>query len=192
MSDKTSLSHPIRVDWIARDLPGSIGLTFAPGKHAQSKYEGGRWKRDLSIDLDDLVSRYKMEVQVCLLEDHELTHLRIPTLVEEATRRGIRVLRLPIRDGSVLPELEQADGIVDEIIASARKGANVVIHCAGGLGRAGTIGGCVLVRLGKSAVEALDTLAETRSPNCPETQEQRDFIRRFETIQWRSGSAPTV
>src|SRR5689334_14123639 len=111
MSDKTSLSHPIRVDWIARDLPGSIGLTFAPGKHAQSTYGVGRWKRDLAIDLDDLVSRYKMQVQVCLLEEHELTHLQIPSLVEEATGRGVRVLRLPIRDGSVLREPGQVEGI---------------------------------------------------------------------------------
>jgi ADP-ribosyl-[dinitrogen reductase] hydrolase len=169
MSDvKTSVSHPIRVDWISQELPGKIGLTFAPGKHAYARYEGGQWERDLDADL----------------EDHELAALRIPTLVHAASAHGIEVLRLPIPDGSVPPQLALVTGLLDDILAAARAGKNVVIHCQGGLGRAGTIGGCLLVRLGKSSEDALAILRDARDPMCPETEEQREFIRRF------SGHAP--
>lgn len=182
-ASRTSSSHPIRVDWINDDLPGKIGLTFAPGKRARSTYQAGRWERDLRMDLDRLVDVHGMRVQVCLLEDHELKHLKIPTLIEDATARGVRVVRLPIPDAGVLPELSPVQAIVDDIITAARAGNNVVIHCAGGLGRAGTIGGCVLARLGKSSDEALEVLISVRSPNCPETEEQRNFIRRFARAQ---------
>ena len=120
-----------------------------------------------------------MNVQVCLIEDHELVQLRIPALVEEATARGVRVIRLPIQDAGVPSSLESVRALVEETISAARSGKNVVIHCAGGLGRAGTIGGCVLVRLGKSADEALALLRAARGPHCPETEAQRAFIRRF-------------
>ena len=92
---KTSITHPIRVDWISENLPGKVGLTFAPGKQAAAKYEGGRWERDLAQDLDRLVQVYGMAMQVCLLEDHELARLKIPTLIEEAAKRGVQVVRLP-------------------------------------------------------------------------------------------------
>ena len=55
MTARTSVTHPIRVDWIATGLPGKVGLTFAPGKHSTSLYSAGTWARDLATDLDDLV-----------------------------------------------------------------------------------------------------------------------------------------
>jgi ADP-ribosyl-[dinitrogen reductase] hydrolase len=175
---KTSDTHPIYVSWIVDAMPGKVGLTFAPGKHATSKYEGGRWERDLAKDLDKLVAD-GMGLQVCLLEDHELERLRIPRLVEEAQARGVRVVRLPIPDGGVLPAPEQVDGVVAEVLNAASRGTNVVIHCMGGLGRAGTVGGCVLVGAGLTASEALARLTDRRGRNCPENEAQRGFVRAF-------------
>lgn len=175
---KTSQTHPIFVNWLLADLPGKVGLTLAPGKHASSKYGGGSWARDLGADLDVLV-RDGMELQVCLLEDEELVRLKIPRLIDEAKRRGVDVMRLPIPDGGVLPRLADMDSTVHAILAAARGGRGVVIHCMGGLGRAGTVGGCVLVAAGMSADEALARLKERRGPNCPETKAQQDFIRSY-------------
>ena len=59
----------------------------------------------------------------------------------------------------------------------------VVIHCIGGLGRTGTVAGCFLVEQGVDAARALKLLREVRAPNCPETDEQREFVRRYE--RWR-------
>jgi protein-tyrosine phosphatase len=59
----------------------------------------------------------------------------------------------------------------------------VVIHCIGGLGRTGTVAGCFLVEQGLEAARALKVLREVRAPNCPETEQQREFVRRYE--RWR-------
>lgn len=178
MTVRTSQSHPIYVSWLRRDLPGRLGLSFAPGKKSVSKF-GGTWRRDLAVDLDRLVGEYGVDLLVCLLEDHELQRLGIPAYVDAVKARGIELLRLPIRDGGVLPELDPVLGVVQRIVAGVRAGQTVVVHCAGGLGRAGTVGGCALVELGATAEEALDILKAKRSPNCPETVEQCRFIRRY-------------
>ena len=184
MSDvRTSESSPIGVNWLPGDLlaglTGKVGLTFAPGKHAYSK-SGARWERDLPSDLDRLVNHHQAAVLVCLLEDHELDHLKIPNLVREAESRGLDVFRLPIPDGGVLPSLGPVKELIDQITLVARSGKNVVVHCAGGLGRTGTIAGCMLVEHGSTAAEAIETLHRVRSRNCPETSGQERFIAEYE------------
>lgn len=171
----TSADSPIRVAVLPADLPGLVGLTLAPGKHAASK-DGFRWARDLATDLDRLAGFFQTKTLICLLEDDELHRLRIPDLVAEATKRGIDVHRLPIPDGGVLPEQGPVEETVRVIFDSAAAGKNVVIHCQGGLGRAGTIGGCFLVEMGMSAEEAIATLHRCRDADCPETPAQERFI----------------
>jgi protein-tyrosine phosphatase len=62
------------------------------------------------------------------------------------------------------------------IIEDAESGRNVVIHCIGGLGRTGTVAGCVLVELGLTSAQALEVLHALRGPHCPETRAQERFI----------------
>ena len=116
---------------------------------------------------------------VCLLEDKELVSLQISGLIEEAEARGLETHRLPIPDGGVLPNTLGVEKIVALIISRATAGKNVVIHCMGGLGRAGTIGGCYLRACGMGSEQALKLLVATRGRSCPETEEQRQFIRSF-------------
>lgn len=175
---RTSNSDPLNVAWLPTPYPGRVGLTLAPGKH-QTSQEGAPWARDLAPDLDRLVQVHEAHVLVCLLEDAELGRLKIPNLVAEAEARGLEVHRLPIRDGGVLPKLAPMRALVQVIAQAAQAGRNVVVHCAGGLGRAGTVGGCLLTHTGQSPDEALKTLAERRSKRCPENNRQKDFIREF-------------
>jgi protein-tyrosine phosphatase len=114
-----------------------------------------------------------------LLEDDELMELAIPDLVSQAVGLGLRVERLPIPDGGVPRDLVAVRQLVDQVLQAAQHGESIVIHCKGGLGRAGTIGGCVLVASGLTPQAALDALREARGPNCPETHAQRAFIRQF-------------
>ncbi len=175
---KTSQSHPLYVTWLDDGLPGKVGITMAPGKRGEALYAGGRWERDLTTDLDHLVSAHGAGLLVCLLEDHELAIIGAPALIEEAQRR-MRVLRLPIPDGGVLPDPAPVHALVAHIEAAARAGVNVVVHCRGGLGRAGTIGGCYLRQRGLDADAALAKLRARHPTKCPETEAQRDFIRAF-------------
>lgn len=178
MKTKTSDSHPLYVTQIDNSRPGTMGLTFAPGKHCAGAHAGGYWARDLAQDLDHLVAEYKTGLLVCLLEDHELRALKIPTLIDDAAKR-MSVLRLRIPDGGVLPSPAPVREVVTAIADATLAGTNVVIHCRGGLGRAGTIGGCYLKLLGKSDDEVFAALRKRHDTSCPETAAQREFIRAF-------------
>ena len=178
MTTKTSDSHPLYVTQIDDSRPGKVGLTFAPGKHCAGAYAGGFWARDLAKDLDHLVAEYKTGLLVCLLEDHELSALKIPSLIDEAAKR-MSVLRLRIPDGGVLPSAKPVRELVTAIENAALADTNVVIHCRGGLGRAGTVGGCYLKHIGRTDEQVFAALRKRHKTSCPETAGQREFIRAF-------------
>ena len=75
------------------------------------------------------------------------------------------------------------DAIVDAVGAAQQHGA-VYVHCWGGVGRTGTVVGCLLADAGIGA-EAIDArLADLRAGtrkadrHCPETADQRAVIER--------------
>ena len=176
---RTSITDPIRVDWLLKDFGpgrGRVGLTFVPGKSGPSVH-GKDWDRDLGTDLDRLRALYKVELLVSLIEDHELSMLNIEDYPDEASRRGIAVYRSPVVDLKT-PTIEQANHIVDVSLALASAGRNVVFHCRGGLGRAGTLGACLLVSLGRSAQKAITEVRKARK-GAIETASQKHFIEEF-------------
>lgn len=175
---KTSTTNPIMVNWVD-DAPkrgGKLGITFAPGKSGSGG--DGRWQRDLVTDLKTLQT-LGTDVLVCLLPDHELVHLGIPTLITEASAR-FTVLRLPIADGGVPTDPVALQAVVDAISRERAAGKNVVVHCRGGLGRAGTVGGCVLKSLGLADDVVFEQLKRRHPDRCPENDDQRQFIRAFQ------------
>ena len=66
---------------------------------------------------------------------------------------------------------------VEDLAASMRRGDNVMIHCAAGIGRTGTTAACVLKHLGVSRDEAL-ALIRAAGAN-PQSAEQSGLIDRF-------------
>ena len=97
-------------------------------------------------------------------------------------RRGIAVHRFPIVDVSVPENLKDVRPLVQDIGTWAQ-GATVAIHCLGGRGRTGTIAGCFLVEQGFDADTALAMLRTVRGDDCPRTERQREFVRRY--ARWR-------
>lgn len=174
----TSVTHPIRIDWLDPSVAGPVGLTFAPGKKSIS-LSGVRWDRDLDVDLTALIAQ-GVGVLVCLLEDRDLAPNGIADLFVQAEQHGLEVLRLPIPDQGVPADPGDVDRHLDALDARVRAGSKVVIHCLGGLGRTGVIGGCWLIRRGLSADEALAMLRQVRNDDrCPETHGQRAFIESY-------------
>lgn len=172
----TSAISPLRVGWL---VPQRLGLTFAPGKYDPHAKEAS-WARDLGEDVARLVGEHGAKTVVPLLEEHEFELLRIPTLLETYGQAGLEVLHFPIRDGHIPAKLDAVRALVRAIVQRVNEGGTVVVHCRGGLGRAGTIGGCSLLGLGKTAKEVFPMLVAARGKSCPENDEQRAFIRRFE------------
>ncbi len=177
---RTSATDPLRVDWLPGLGPGRVGLTLAPGRKGWSTDDPRPWQRDLSADLDRLVRDLGVEVLVSLVEDFELDAYELGDLYGEASARGLEVWRLPIVDGSVPDSPALLADLVRRISAAVDSGRTLVVHCIGGLGRTGTVAGCLLVERGATADEALATLAATRGPRCPENEAQRQVIRGHE------------
>jgi ADP-ribosyl-[dinitrogen reductase] hydrolase len=175
---RTSVTHPIEVHWLDSPGPGKVGLTFAPGKwqlHAAT----GTWQRDLTLDIQRLAQAYGANHLVSLLEDHEFDELRIAGIARACEDAAIAFHRLPIADGGLPPDTAELEHLVHNIVQWVASGDNVVVHCKGGLGRAGTVGGCVLRASGLDAETTLEALRAARGPNCPETAAQRAFITNF-------------
>ena len=179
METRTSISHPIGVNWAEGPDGHRIGLTFAPGKKDVSKVGAYRWERDLAEDLDRLMALHRTTVLACLVEEHELHTLGIPDLEAEAWRRGIAMRRLPIPDGGTPVDRAALQVFVLGLAAAVRQGEGVVIHCRGGLGRTGLVAGCTLVELGLTPAQALDAVKAARGPSCPETEAQRAYVRAY-------------
>ena len=174
---RTSQTDPIRVAWLTTGLRGRIGLTFAPGK-CTTRHFGPAWDRNLDADLERLSRVHDIRLLVPLLEDHELLTLRIPFLQQRAEDFGVAVARLPIPDGGV-PLRPATRQVVDLALSVGRAGYNVCFHCRGGLGRAGTLAACTLVRLGLDADAAMKHVREVR-PGAIENALQERFVTEFE------------
>lgn len=182
----TSTTNEIRVDW-AHELPngGALGITFAPGKKDPSpRYHGVAWNRDGDADLARLRGYWGTGMLVSLIEDHELELLEITTLPTEALKHGLELVRFPIRDCSVPDDRAATERLVAQIVERMRAGLRVVVHCRGGIGRAGMIAACVLVELGTAPREAIAQVRRARDPRAVETREQERFVE-----DWRAPSA---
>ena len=122
-------------------------------------------------------SFHNCDALVSLIQDYELEKLKIPKLVQEAEARGIAIYRSGITDGSV-PTPAQAFAIVQFATAMSRSGHNVVFHCKGGLGRAGTLCACTLVALGHTPQEAINQTRKHRK-GAIENETQEHFVHSF-------------
>jgi len=171
---RTSITHPLRID----DLPlgnGRLGITFCPGKKGESVF-GAAWDRDLDLDLD-AVKGWGAEAVLSLIEGHEFKMLRVPELGEAVKARGIEWLHFPIRDLDTPTDDAMARwvAISAQLHATLECGGRVLVHCRGGLGRAGTIAALLLVERGGSAPRAISDVRAVR-PGAIETEEQERWV----------------
>lgn len=178
MAVRDSWTDPIRVAFVPEDSgdrPGRLGLTFAPGKRAPAQFMGGTWARDLDLDLQRLIEVYGVDRLVSLLEVDEYDRLGIGNLRDRAVELGLKLLHLPIPDGSIPPDLAAFDRAIGQILAALAAGETVVVHCRGGLGRAGTITAASLIALGQPVDRAMALVRSVR-PGAIENACQEQFL----------------
>ncbi len=173
------MSSPIRVDWVGTALwPGRLGLTFAPGKKGASVLQRGVvHDRDMAGDFMTL-AREGVQVIAPLIEDHEYELLGMVGYPEEAGRQGMAVVPCPIPDGHAPGDPAQFATFIDELMNALLGGQSVVVHCRGGLGRAGLTAACLLVQAGLEPGAAIALVRQTR-PGAVETAEQEAFVHHF-------------
>lgn len=177
MTARTSLTHPLRIHEVRCGPKGGglIGITFCPGKRGPSFY-GPAWQRDLEIDLD-AVKEWGAQAVLTLTEEHELLELGVPNLGERVRFRRIDWHHLPIVDLNAPAAPFEAGwlGSGPAVLKMLRQGGKVMVHCRGGIGRAGTVAVCLLVELGVTPGEALKRVRQAR-PGAVETAAQERYL----------------
>jgi protein-tyrosine phosphatase len=179
---KTSETSPIRVDFVDGS---SLGLTFAPGKKGAAQIASYVWDRDVETDVRRLREHYEVDSVVTLIEEHEFDLLAITDLRDTIRSHGMMSHWFPIPDGGVPGDMAAFMALLRTIVSALRTGSCVVVHCRGGLGRAGTVASCVLVMLGEPAEDAIHRVRQAR-PNAIENERQEAFVIAFEKFHQRN------
>ncbi|KAI0331037.1 phosphatases II [Cubamyces sp. BRFM 1775] len=132
---------------------GNMYMSSCPGKKV--RLDGpvrGRNTvcRDLRSDLTR-IQNVGVACIVCCLDDNELQSLGVTwaEYVQVAGELGIDVLRIPIPEGLPPNDPAMLDSHLSKLIDTyTLRGSAILVHCRGGVGRAGIIACCWMLKLG--------------------------------------------
>lgn len=165
---------------------GRLGLCYMPGKKVKKGRDGYSWNRSLKKDLLRLKSE-SVSTVVCLLNEWESRSLGVThTLYRKATTSlGLNLIIYPIIEMNVPSSFEEGHDLVQKIVTELRNTTevdhDVIVHCRGGVGRAGTIAACVMLYLGEvsSSDEAIRLVRKRRSKRAIECRTQENYIHMY-------------
>jgi protein-tyrosine phosphatase len=178
---KTSFTDPLRI----AELPvggqgGVLGVTFAPGK-VDEHSPRGPWMRSLEVDLA-AIRRWGATDLVTLVEQHELRRLQMLALPQRAAAHGLTWHHLPIVDVDIPQRrfLKAWPALSAALVGRLGQGGRVVVHCRGGIGRAGTVAAMLLMDSGAAAdaAEAIRRVRAARDRRCIEWC-QEEFLHTY-------------
>jgi protein-tyrosine phosphatase len=147
-------------------VAGVLWLSAMPGRL-------GAWD-----DFLDDVRRAPVDLVLCLTPRHEIE--RLSPDYADALRRGdlpFEWWSLPMRDFGLHAEMDDYERRIDAVAERLRAGQGVLLHCAAGIGRTGTVAACVLKQLGQSREEAL--AAVRRAGSNPQSAVQSGWVDQF-------------
>ena len=146
------------------DVPGRMWLC---GKH------------HIGPDVHGVRTRAGNATVVCLVQRGELTDRYDDYVTWLDENRNGSAIWFPVHDLSA-PGVDHAAELFMEIAERLRGGENFVVHCAAGIGRAGTTAVGVLMVLGMDAENAVRHVRKHRPMAGPEAGAQNDLIRDLE------------
>lgn len=161
------------------------------GRVLAGEYPGARDALALRQRVEDLLDA---GVTHCFDFTHEREALPAyaETLQRAGAARGVatRTQRFAVTDFGVPspPGMRAALVALDEALS---QGGVAYVHCRAGIGRTGTVAGCLLVEQGLSGDAALELIRlkwqvmakRDIAPHSPETDEQRQFIARWAQLR---------
>lgn len=132
-------------------------------------------KHAIGPDVHAALARSGAGTVVCLVEEHELDS-RYPAYVAWLRAHASSdAVWFPIHDLHA-PSLDRARVLLDELHVRLARGEHVLMHCAAGYGRTGTIAACLLIELGMGRDDALALVAQCRPMAGPEVGAQRELV----------------
>ncbi|MGU3329459.1 cyclin-dependent kinase inhibitor 3 family protein [Methylobacterium mesophilicum] len=154
---------------------GRIGITFCPGKKGPSVF-GAHWDRELTVDVE-AIRTWGASSVLSLIEPHEFDVLSVKGLPDAVRDAGLVWFHAPIPDVSIPGPAFIASwrSIGPRISEQLRTGGSVVVHCRGGLGRAGMVAAMLLAMMGEDPKRAIERVRAVR-PGAIETPEQEAYV----------------
>jgi len=144
-------------------LPRGPGRLWLCGKHF------------IGPDVEAAVGQVGASTVVCLTERRELAD-RYPDYVDWLRAAPPeRAVWHPIHDMHV-PSDDTAVALIDDLVARLDRGEVLLVHCAAGIGRSGTIAVAILLAMGVDLDAALATVAASRPMAGPEAGVQSDLL----------------
>lgn len=171
MSWPTGRSADGGLDRVTLDAPGAIWLCG---------------KRVVSPDPEAALTRANAQAIACFQEKHEVEREHPDYADWLRSNADDRAIWFPIPDLGA-PPLADAVPIVEHLASRIEGGEGLVLHCAGGLGRAPTMATLVLVQLGWGPAEAAAHVAASRPMAGPEAGSQAEIVTDFAAMRQQSG-----
>ena len=174
---RTSLTHPLYVTWVDLNSEGGrIGMTLCPGKYQPHSMTGG-WNRDLSLDIGTLVD-LRVNRLISLVTDEDMHVLQVPQLPEMVARAGLAWIHIPLTDSATPTDawLNSCLEVIHELTVSIPNGELVVVHCMGGMSRAGMFVALMLWWQGLPMAEAIQRVRQTRGNRCINNRQEHYLL----------------
>ena len=155
------------VYWIPGPWPGRLGIVPRP--------RGGDW-------LKDEIKAWRtagIDVAVSALTAQEISEFALTQAETQARDLGVLYLSFPIADRQAPVSLPATKQLVQRLESFLIAAKNVAVHCRQGIGSSSLLAACTLIASGISAEDALRDIEQSRGCPVPETQAQREWVKRF-------------
>jgi protein-tyrosine phosphatase len=168
--------QPIIIIGLSPYASGSVVISGVPGLLIGADGTLGLCEKTLAHEMARL-KRQGVATLVGLVDDDELGSVAYEDIAEAAQGVGVTSIRLPLRDFAVPTPAQEEEwaGIKDHAVRLFRQGQSLAIHCMAGIGRSGTMAGCLLVHLGMAPQQALARIRALQ-PEALETEEQLAYL----------------
>lgn len=127
----------------------------------------------------------KATILVSLLTKEENFELGLQNERQLCEKYAIDFISFPIIDRSVPTERqtiqirELAKNLIEKMNGILDKNEKIIIHCRGGIGRAGMLCSAILIEQGIKPQEAIEKISNTRGLTIPDTEEQKAWIMKY-------------
>ena len=150
----------------------------------------GGWNRSLDLDIKELMQSSVRHV-ISLITEEEIDELKVNSLGHKLQLNGLKWYHLPTPDTEVPSEKWMIESLrlIIKLIPNFHSRERVVVHCKGGISRAGVFACLVLWIMGeddmKNAISLVRLLRDPRGINQKQEQHLLDFAENYQA--WIQG-----